>query len=108
MKYMYTISNNKVVCVSHFAKKAVRGIAKCDTSVDTFDVEVGKDLALKRCDVKITEKRVKRAKKKLDEAAELLLEARRNMINMTNYYNESVAENANAVAALNKLEESLK
>ena len=47
MAYRYHVSddNKKVICISSFAKKPVRGIAKCDTNYDEFDVETGKQLA---------------------------------------------------------------
>ena len=40
MRYFYNVSDNKVVCVSHYAGKAVRGIAKCDP-VDNFVEDQG-------------------------------------------------------------------
>ena len=57
----------KVIAVSSYAGKKVRGVAKCDER-DTFSLESGKKLAAARCAVKIAEKRVARAERKLKEA----------------------------------------
>lgn len=51
---------NEIVAVSSFAKKPVRGVAKCDPR-DEFDHKKGEALAIARCDYKIAEKRVKKA-----------------------------------------------
>ena len=57
----YTNDKNLVTCVSHYAGKRVVGTAKCNTEEDTFDLARGMELAAARCDVKVLEKRVKRA-----------------------------------------------
>lgn len=68
----YTDGVRKVVAVSTFAGKPVRGVAVCAED-DEFDLEFGKKLAKARCDVAVAKKRVNRAYDKYDEA----LEARR-------------------------------
>ena len=65
--YKYIVNGNKVICLSTFAGKAVRGIAKCAPG-DEFDVEKGKDLATARCAAKVAKRRYNRAMKKLEEA----------------------------------------
>lgn len=66
-KYRFYTSNNKVVAVSTYAHKPVRGVAKCNPD-DTFSFEDGKMLAAARCHEKIAEKRLSRARRKFAEA----------------------------------------
>lgn len=66
-KYRYYTAGNKIIAVSTYADKTVRGIAKCAEG-DTFDMEKGKQLAALRCAEKIANKRIERAKRKLHEA----------------------------------------
>ena len=56
----YTDGKTKVIAVSTYAGKAVRGVAKCDIN-DTFSLEKGKKLAAARCNEKIAKKRFTRA-----------------------------------------------
>ena len=51
---------NEVIAVSTFAKRTVKGTAKCDPR-DKFDHKKGEALAIARCDVKVAEKRMKSA-----------------------------------------------
>lgn len=104
MKYIYNIAENKVVCVSHFAGRAVRGIAKCDTNCDTFDVESGKELSQARCDVKVAEKRAKRARQKVAEAVEAYEQAKKYLDKMHRYSNDAEAELNQAVLHLQDVE----
>ena len=52
----YTDGKTKVVAVSTYAGKVVRGVAKCDVN-DTFSLEKGKELAAARCNEEIAKKR---------------------------------------------------
>jgi hypothetical protein len=56
----YTDGKTKVVAVSTYAGKTVRGVAKCDVN-DTFSLEKGKELAAARCNEKVAKKRLTRA-----------------------------------------------
>ena len=56
--------DNEVIAVSTFAKRMVRGVAKCDPR-DEFDHKKGEALAIARCDLKVAEKRMKRADEKI-------------------------------------------
>ena len=64
----YTDGKTKVVAVSTYAGKVVRGVAKCDVN-DTFSLEKGKKLAAARCNEKIAKKRLTRAENKRRETA---------------------------------------
>ena len=55
--YRYFIAGNKVIAVSTYAGKTVRGIAICSPE-DKFDIEFGKKLAAARCNEKVAEKRL--------------------------------------------------
>lgn len=57
----YTDGKTKVIAVSTYAGKAVRGVAKCDVN-DTFSLEKGKKLAAARCNEKVAKKRFTRAR----------------------------------------------
>lgn len=106
MRYKFFVSDNKVVCVSSYAGKAVRGIAKCDPK-DTFNVEAGKQLAQARCDFKIAEKRVKRSAERYDEAIKLLADVMAYKTRMENYKNESYREYMSLKDKLADLESSM-
>ena len=88
MRYRFHVTDNKVICVSSYAGKAVRGVAKCDPK-DTFDLRDGKKLAQARCDYKIAKKRVLRARAKHAEATKALNDAREYQERMQSYYDES-------------------
>ena len=62
----YTDGKTKVIAVSTYAGKVVRGVAKCDAN-DTFSLEKGKELAAARCNQKIAKKRLTRAENKRRE-----------------------------------------
>ena len=88
-KYRFYNSKNKVIAVSTYAGKPVRGVAKCDPD-DTFSIDDGQALAAARCNEKIAEKRLSRAKRKLAEAKEDFLVAKRYYERMSKYYEDSV------------------
>ena len=88
-KYRVYNAGNKVIAVSTYAGKPVRGIAKCDPE-DTFSIDGGKNLAIARCNEKIADKRVKRAMRKHTEAYEAYIAARRFYEKMVEYLNDSL------------------
>ena len=50
MKYRFAYAPNKVIAITTYAGKTVRGIAKCSPD-DSFSKEKGEELAVARCDV---------------------------------------------------------
>lgn len=66
-KYQYFEMSGKTICVSRFAGKNVRGIAKWD-GLESYDVHFGRTLAQARCDVKVAAKRRALAQKRFEEA----------------------------------------
>lgn len=87
-RYSFIRNNNKIICLSTYAKKVVRGIAKCSPN-DNFSVEIGERLAQLRCDFKIAEKRMNRAYQKYMDARQVLFEAQKHFDEMNKYYDES-------------------
>lgn len=106
-KYQYYIRGDRVIAVSTFAGKTVRGVACCDPS-DCFDLDKGKKLAALRCAYKISKKRTARAKEKLAEADEKIAEARAHGEAMFDYYADSLYDQTEAEKELLEYERSLK
>lgn len=98
--YKYIVTGNKVIALSTYAGKTVRGVAKCAPG-DEFDIEKGKDLATARCAYKIAQKRWKRSCQKLGEAVDILFDAE-------NFYKEMCEYNNRAHTELVETEEALK
>ena len=107
MRYKFYASANKVVCVSSYAKRAVRGVAKCNLTQDTFELEVGKKLAQLRCDKNIATKRHKRAGEQYIAAIKAYEAAEANMLKMRKYFEDSQDELMSATAALEKFESTI-
>lgn len=79
---------NEVIAISTYAKRPVRGVAKCSPH-DTFDAELGKKLAIARCNRKVAEKRANRAEEKYKAAVRALREAREAVDRAAQYYNDA-------------------
>lgn len=107
MRYQYVTAGNKIICISHYAGKPVRGIAKCYPA-DEFDLEDGKKLAQVRCDYKIAKKRVLRARAKHAEATKALGDAREHQNKMQSYYDESFRDFVRLDEELKALEAKMK
>lgn len=102
MKYEYFVGKNKVVCVARYAGKSFRGVAKCDSSHDEFNVETGMKLAKLRCDAKIAEKRKTIAEERFCLATITLIEAKSNEEHRRACFNEAAT---NLEAITNELKE---
>ncbi len=105
-KYRYYTNGKKVIAVSTYAGKTVRGVAVCDPH-DTFDLEKGKKLAALRCAMKIADKRVQRAESKLGEAEDIVDSAACHLDKMNRYYVDASCEKAYVQKLLNETEASL-
>lgn len=73
-KYRFVVDpeNRTVTASSTYAGKTVTGKAKCAEG-DTFDEQVGKELAAARCNATVAKLRMKRADNRAKEAVETLL-----------------------------------
>lgn len=97
--YQFFVAGKKTICVSSFAGKPVKGVAKCDPS-DGFDEVYGKQLAQARCDVKVAKKRFQRALKLATEAAEAVRLAQKRHHKMLQYLSDACADVDDALEVL--------
>lgn len=65
----YTDGYKKVICVSHYAGKSVKGVANC-SDADEFNFNIGKNIAQARCDEKIALRKFQRAIARRNEIEE--------------------------------------
>lgn len=108
-KYKFYVAKNvltgepyKVIATSSYAGKTVRGVSKCAKD-DVFDMEKGKKLAAARCNLKIAEKRARRANRELHQALSDMVDANIRATEMENYYNDSEEARKTAVNDLAEL-----
>ena len=80
-----------VKAVSTYAGQNIFGKAVCHPN-DNFDLEKGKELAAARCNEKVAEKRLRRAQKKRNEAADIYHRAMRKYDDMVAYENDALEE----------------
>ena len=104
--YKYIETSNKVIALSTYAGKTVRGIAKCHPN-DTFDVEFGRKLAAARCNAKIAAKRFNRASAQYKSVHNELREINAKFINVCDYYKEAAAQLKEAEAYLGEVRSSV-
>lgn len=90
-RYRFIEAPNRVICISTYAKKPIRGVAKCSPN-DNFDIEIGKKLAQLRCDEKVATKRLNRAFDKYKEALNNFNEAKSHIYAMEEYYSNARKE----------------
>ena len=98
----YATPGPRVICVSSYAGRKVRGVAICDEN-DEYDLEKGKALAQARVDLEIAKRRVKRANQKLNEAHEAYEAAGVRVDAMQDYVDEAVNEQFRAECNLTEL-----
>lgn len=101
-KYRYYTNGTKVIAVSTYAGKTVRGVAKCAPE-DEFNAELGKQIAAARCAARIAEKRYDRAGQKYDEAVEAVRRAQAHLEKMSNYFDDAQDEMNEAYERLDDL-----
>ena len=106
-KYRFYEAGNKVIAVSSYCKKPVRGVSVCAES-DNFNLETGKRLAAARCNEKVCAKRVARANMKVKQAQDDLARAQKHLENMKEYLNDAVIAYNDAGIETDKIIESLK
>ena len=104
--FYHTPNNNSVICTTTYKNQSVRGVAKLDPD-DEFVLSNGKHLAYLRCDEKRARKKLNRANKAYEEAAERLLEAKRNLDKAAEFVDDSRWQLEAAVSNLTKFEHEL-
>lgn len=102
-KYTTYFNDSKVIVVSRYAGKSVRGVAKCDPK-DQFNGVYGERLATARCDVKVSEKRQRRAAELATAAAQDLIKAQARLDKMMAYLREATDDFDAAQKALAEIE----
>ena len=102
-KYHFYFHGNRVIAASTYAGRTVRGIAVCAEG-DEYDIEKGKKLAAARCNLRIAQKRVARAKKRWEEANAAITTAVNHRDKMNTYYDDSVVAFDEAMRAVESLE----
>jgi hypothetical protein len=103
-KYHFYVGKNKIVAVSTYAGKTVRGVAKCDPR-DKFDIEKGKALAAARCAERVATKRQARAKIEFNQACANFAKAQKRLEDMNIYMIDS---NKAVIAAKENIDTILK
>ena len=89
VKYkIFTNANSDVIAVSTYAGKTVKGVAKCDPR-DTFDMNTGVKIAEARCEKKVANKRLVRARKKYAEAKQKFKDAEAYLHKMSDYVSDA-------------------
>lgn len=107
VNYKFYKSDNKVIALSSFAGKTIKGVAKCDPS-DVFSAEFGEKLAAARCNKKVAFKRLKYANAKLLEASVAAEKAQKRLSLMTDYYADSIKRYKESNDEVNNLLNSIK
>lgn len=105
--FTYSFSENKVYCMTFYAGKTVRGIAKRDPE-DEFDLEAGKRLAKARCNYKLRQKQLKNKIKRCELAEAELILAQKHAHNAKLYTVEAEANLEAAKKSLEEIETSLR
>ena len=98
-KFVHHTSKNsnvkEVIAIGEYLGKTVKGSAKCDPR-DIFDSSVGEELAARRCNFKIAEKRLENATIKVEAAQKALAEAQVALDKALNYHEHANKEYADA------------
>ena len=103
---IYHDDKNKVVAVSSYAGRTVRGVAKCDPR-DNFDLSTGVMLAEARCGLKVAEKRAARARREFIKAGEAVNVACRRLEKMRAYFEDADTALLNAQNMVTNIESNL-
>lgn len=105
-KYKFYTNGSRVIAVSTYAGRTVRGVAVCHDG-DEFSLEKGKELAALRCAEKIARKRLNRAERKVDEAYWAYMNTEVYLDEMYNYRGNALYELNEVIKAKDNLLASL-
>ena len=104
--YRYVVTSNKVIALSTYAGKTVRGIAKCHPD-DKFDEEIGKKLAAARCNQKIAAKRYERAFRKYRFMCAAAEEFQAELNKSAKYLSDAAAAEKDAILSVMNIRKEL-
>lgn len=96
-------SVTKVIAVSTYAGRSVRGVAICSIH-DEFNLEKGKKLAAARCNAKVAKLRYKNSSRKMDYSYQLLNYIQKEHGKMVKYNMDALKALEEANAQLKELE----
>lgn len=102
----YSDGANKIIAVSSYAGRPVRGVAKCDPR-DNFNQKKGEELAQARCNLKIALKRAKRANAEVEKAKAERDRAQARIDKMTAYLTDATHQLIQADNELKRIENEL-
>ena len=83
-KYRFYTNGKKVIAVSTYCGKVIRGTASCNPK-DKFDLEKGKMLAAARCNERVARKRERMATNRMYEARDAVANAMEYLNTMNDY-----------------------
>ena len=86
-----TSDAREIIAIGEYLGKTVKGSAKCDPR-DTFDAATGEELAARRCNFKIAEKRLENATVKVEAAQKALAEVQVALDKALNYHEHANKE----------------
>lgn len=98
-RYNIYYNDNQCIAVTRYAGKNVRAVAKCDPA-DVFNGVYGERLATARCEVKVAEKRQRRAVELANAAIEELIAQQKKLDKLMAFVHQTTAELAEAEATL--------
>lgn len=96
-----------IIALSTYAGKIVKGVAKCRAG-DDYNLEDGKRLAAARCDFKVCNKRLNRARKKKTEIMQQLEKLNKAIEDANSYYEDALNATVEALNNVKNIENSLK
>lgn len=102
----YSDGANKIVAVSSYAGRTVRGVAKCDPR-DNFNRSKGEELAQARCNLKVATKRFNRAISEVEKAKQAVIIAQYRVEKMESYLTDAHNQLAQADRDLKRIESEL-
>lgn len=105
--FTYSFAENRVYCMTYYAGKTIRGVAKRDPA-DEFDVEAGKKLAKARCNYKLRKKQLENKIKRCKIAESELMLAQNHARNAVIYKVEAESNLETARKELEDIESSLR
>ena len=100
--YKYVVTPNKVIALSTYGGRTVRGVAKCHPN-DTFNVEFGKALAAARCNQKVAAKRYARARSEYNKLCTEIAEFNARATKVLKYLKDSAEADKEAIEATRDL-----
>lgn len=104
--YRYVVTPTKVIALSTYAGKTVRGVAKCHPN-DEFNEEYGKQLAAARCNRKIAAKRYNRAFRKYKFMCNVLKEVEAEFKKSCDYLRDAAVAEHQAIQSVMDIRKEL-